>query len=251
MNIIWLCITSALTFTSVCSDEMTEIINIRVFPAETQSIAGVIQVTSLNDLNQPQYAFNASEARRICLFLGLSIATKAQVERALSRGLETCRFGWIDEHFVVIPRIQALANCGQNQTGLVPWRASVTRKFDVFCFNESDAAEQLKDETTDSPLSSRYSSGNPQSPTLATNSTLTENSTASSSRLPSSYSTPYNVDIAEQPARIVGSAQGSSGGKAVLITCTCGLLLTAIIIFAYLKLRRRCSLSSDTEKPEE
>uniref|UniRef100_A0AAQ5ZI07 Link domain-containing protein n=1 Tax=Amphiprion ocellaris TaxID=80972 RepID=A0AAQ5ZI07_AMPOC len=95
---------------------------------ENQSIAGVLQVTSLNYLNQPQYAFNASEARRICLSLGLSIATKAQVERALSRGLETCRFGWIDEHFAVIPRIQALVNCGKNQTGLVPWRASVTQK---------------------------------------------------------------------------------------------------------------------------
>uniref|UniRef100_A0A3P8SQ71 Lymphatic vessel endothelial hyaluronic receptor 1a n=1 Tax=Amphiprion percula TaxID=161767 RepID=A0A3P8SQ71_AMPPE len=251
MNIIWLCITSALTFTSVFSEENTDISHIRVFPAENQSIAGVLQVTSLNYLNQPQYAFNASEARRICLSLGLSIATKAQVERALSRGLETCRFGWIDEHFAVIPRIQALVNCGKNQTGLVPWRASVTQKFDVFCFNESDAAEQLKDETTDSPLSSRYNSGNPQSPTRATNSTLTENSTASSSLLPSSYSTPYSIDVAEQPARFVSSAQGSSGGKAVLITCTCAFLLTAIIIFAYLKWRRRCSLSSDMEKPEE
>uniref|UniRef100_A0A3P8SQ72 Lymphatic vessel endothelial hyaluronic receptor 1a n=1 Tax=Amphiprion percula TaxID=161767 RepID=A0A3P8SQ72_AMPPE len=164
---------------------------VAVFPAENQSIAGVLQVTSLNYLNQPQYAFNASEARRICLSLGLSIATKAQVERALSRGLETCRFGWIDEHFAVIPRIQALVNCGKNQTGLVPWRASVTQKFDVFCFNES---------------------GNPQSPTRATNSTLTENSTASSSLLPSSYSTPYSIDVAEQPARFVSSAQGSSGG---------------------------------------
>lgn len=47
------------------------------------------------------------------------------------------RFGWIDEHFAVIPRSNAVPYCGQNQTGLVTWRASVTRKFDVFCFNES------------------------------------------------------------------------------------------------------------------
>ncbi len=47
------------------------------------------------------------------------------------------RFGWIDEHFAVIPRSKALLNCGKNQTGLVTWRAPVTQKFDVFCFNES------------------------------------------------------------------------------------------------------------------
>lgn len=47
------------------------------------------------------------------------------------------RYGWIDEHFAVIPRRKALSICGQNQTGLVAWRAPVTQKFDVFCFNES------------------------------------------------------------------------------------------------------------------
>lgn len=62
-----------------------------VFPAANKSIAGVLQATSLNHLNQPQYAFNASEARRLCLSLGVTIASKAQVKEALSRGLETCR----------------------------------------------------------------------------------------------------------------------------------------------------------------
>uniref|UniRef100_A0A8C5GVV9 Link domain-containing protein n=1 Tax=Gouania willdenowi TaxID=441366 RepID=A0A8C5GVV9_GOUWI len=102
-----------------------------------QSVAGVFQVTRLNDFNQPHYAFNASEARLLCLSLGVHIASKAQVETALTRGFETCRFGWIDEYLAVIPRIRALINCGKNQTGLVPWRASVKKKFDVFCFNES------------------------------------------------------------------------------------------------------------------
>lgn len=62
-----------------------------VFPAENQSIAGVFQVSYLNDLSLPQYAFNASEARRLCLSLGVNIASKAQVKEALTRGLETCR----------------------------------------------------------------------------------------------------------------------------------------------------------------
>lgn len=47
------------------------------------------------------------------------------------------RFGWTDEHLAVIPRKKALVSCGQNKTGLVIWRAAVTQKFDVFCFNET------------------------------------------------------------------------------------------------------------------
>ncbi|XP_008286919.1 lymphatic vessel endothelial hyaluronic acid receptor 1a [Stegastes partitus] len=240
MSILWLCITSALTVASVFSDEDIDI-RIQVFPA--QSIAGVVQVTSLNHLLQPQYAFNASEARMICSSVGLNIATRAQVDEALARGLETCRFGWIDEHFAVIPRIQALPNCGQNQTGLVPWRAAVTRKFDAFCFNESDAAAQLKDAATDNPLNS---SSNPENaPSNPTDSDLSVNSTASSD------STDDTVDSEGQLARLSGSAQGSTRGKVVLITCTGALLLTAVIIFAYLKTRRYCSLRSDMGQQQE
>lgn len=62
-----------------------------VFPAANHSIAGVMQVSYTNEQNQPQYAFNASQARNLCWFLGLNIATKSQVEQALSRGFETCR----------------------------------------------------------------------------------------------------------------------------------------------------------------
>lgn len=62
-----------------------------VFPAENRTIAGVFQVTYLNDRNIPQYALNASEARNLCSFLGLTIASKAQMKEALARGLETCR----------------------------------------------------------------------------------------------------------------------------------------------------------------
>lgn len=62
-----------------------------VFPGENQTIAGVFQVSYLNDKNLPEYAFNASEARSLCLSLGMVIASKAQVKEALARGLETCR----------------------------------------------------------------------------------------------------------------------------------------------------------------
>lgn len=62
-----------------------------VFPAENQTIAGVFLVSYLSDLSLPQYAFNASEARWLCLSLGVTIASKAQVQEALTRGFEICR----------------------------------------------------------------------------------------------------------------------------------------------------------------
>ncbi|XP_031702639.1 lymphatic vessel endothelial hyaluronic acid receptor 1a isoform X1 [Anarrhichthys ocellatus] len=241
---IWLCITSLLSITQVTSDLNIDTSRIRVFPAANLSIAGVFQVSNLDDLNQPQYTFNASEARRLCSYLGVTIASKAQVQEALTRGLETCRFGWIDEHFAVIPRIKALSNCGQNQSGLVTWRASVTQKFDVFCFNESDAATQLKDATTDNPLNRRDYSRQTQFPSKTASPTRTTHSTSSSS------STPKTIDSEAQPARFVGSAQSSAGVKAILITSTCALLLTAIIILAYITMRSR-ALSSDIKQQQE
>uniref|UniRef100_A0A3B3ZCP4 Link domain-containing protein n=1 Tax=Periophthalmus magnuspinnatus TaxID=409849 RepID=A0A3B3ZCP4_9GOBI len=109
----------------------------KVFPPLGHSVAGVFQVSYVNSLNQPYYAFNASDARSRCESLGVNIASVSQVINALTRGLETCRFGWTDEHLAVVPRVTAQVNCGQNQTGLVRWRAPITKKFDVFCFNES------------------------------------------------------------------------------------------------------------------
>ncbi|KAF3832665.1 hypothetical protein F7725_026330 [Dissostichus mawsoni] len=138
---IWLCFTLVLAFTSVISDQNVDSSHIR---GKNQSVAGVFQVSDLNYLNQPQYSYNASDARSLCLSLGVYIASKAQVQEALTRGLETCRFGWIDEHLAVIPRVKALPNCGQNKMGLVTWRVNVIKKLDVFCFDESVFFESSK-----------------------------------------------------------------------------------------------------------
>ncbi|XP_038153681.1 lymphatic vessel endothelial hyaluronic acid receptor 1a isoform X1 [Cyprinodon tularosa] len=243
MNIIWLCIPSLLGFSLVSSDQTES--NFRVFPAAGHSIGGVLQVSFLGNGNQHQYAFNASEARKVCQDLGLSIASKAQVEDALSRGLETCRFGWTDEQIAVIPRIHALVNCGQNKTGVVPWRASVTTLFDVFCFNETDALIQLKDAVTDNPLST-------SDHTHSANSTLTASSTSSSSTHPPfSTTNPETINNEVEPARFSSHAQSSPAAKVVLITCICGILLATIAVLAYLKLGRHCYLHSEQKMQQQ
>ncbi|XP_078139163.1 lymphatic vessel endothelial hyaluronic receptor 1b [Centroberyx gerrardi] len=90
------------------------------------------------------YIFNLTEARAACLFLNVTIATKAQMEKALQHGLQTCRYGWIDEQIAVIPRLTADPKCGKNKTALVPWNANVDRKFGAFCFNAADLEKTPK-----------------------------------------------------------------------------------------------------------
>jgi len=69
-----------------------------VFLLEGPRVAGVNQVSSVDGSHRLQYAFNASEAREVCHSLGLTIASKAQVQSALTQGYQTCRWGYIP-HF--------------------------------------------------------------------------------------------------------------------------------------------------------
>ena len=61
------------------------------FSVGSHRIAGVNQVSSVDVSDRLHYGFNASEARVVCQSLGLTIASKAQVQIALAQGFETCR----------------------------------------------------------------------------------------------------------------------------------------------------------------
>ncbi|KAJ0002231.1 hypothetical protein NQD34_002027 [Periophthalmus magnuspinnatus] len=196
--------------------------NIRFFPPLGHSVAGVFQVSYVNSLNQPYYAFNASDARSRCESLGVNIASVSQVINALTRGLETCRFGWTDEHLAVVPRVTAQVNCGQNQTGLVRWRAPITKKFDVFCFNESDADTETR----------------PTVPHIIflSSATIQHNLSLSSEFTQPSVDT--HSDSKAEKALRVGSTQGSSGKKTVVITSVVAVFLVAIVAVVYIKVKR-------------
>ncbi|KAG7473721.1 hypothetical protein MATL_G00098850, partial [Megalops atlanticus] len=137
---------------------------IKVYP-ENGAISGVFEASFLNPQNRPIYSFNASQARAVCQLLNVVIASKAQVEEAHKNGLETCRFGWIDEQIAVIPRITPSQGCGQNRVGIVVWRAIPSKLFDVFCFKSQDEAKQLHDTTTHVPTTSKSTTGVPTTPT--------------------------------------------------------------------------------------
>ncbi|XP_059191819.1 lymphatic vessel endothelial hyaluronic receptor 1b [Centropristis striata] len=112
-----------------------------------------------------KYTFNFSAGRDACFYLNLSIASRDQMERALQRGLETCKFGWIAEQIAVIPRLTADKNCGKSKTGVVTWAAGLQQKFGVYCFNASDLEESS---STASPQSSTLTAATQTSTAAAT-----------------------------------------------------------------------------------
>ncbi|XP_057690390.1 lymphatic vessel endothelial hyaluronic acid receptor 1a [Corythoichthys intestinalis] len=227
MKTVVLCVTVVLSITAVFSQEIVTL-NLQVFPAK--SIAGVNQLSLLNDQNKTEYGFNITEARELCTKLGLTLASKDQVDEALKRGLETCRFGWIDEHYAVIPRIKALMNCGQNKIGLLPWRAPLDKKFDVFCFNQSDYTEQPQEEIA--------------KPSPTTSLVIFNFS------LPSDLSLLDNLE-AVKFARLAGDEPSSGRGKVVLITSACAVLLVAIAVLAYMKMKRRFQRADVIQEHED
>ncbi|XP_038825277.1 lymphatic vessel endothelial hyaluronic acid receptor 1-like [Salvelinus namaycush] len=221
---------------------------INAFPE--RQIAGVFLVSYTNNLNQFAYAFNASEAREVCWSLGVTMASNSQVEEAQRLGLETCRFGWIDEHFAVIPRIEASKTCGQNQTGVIKWRASVTKLFDVFCFNasviqlEDTTVIQLEDTTADTALTTpKHQEGAHPSPSGAASSPSTSLSPAiihlvpsTQSARPTSHSRSSLSSFSDSPEEVeVELPQSMSSAILITSSVLLVLLLTAMAILLYFR----------------
>uniref|UniRef100_A0A8C2KPT9 Lymphatic vessel endothelial hyaluronic receptor 1b n=1 Tax=Cyprinus carpio TaxID=7962 RepID=A0A8C2KPT9_CYPCA len=93
-------------------------------------ISGVLLVQSMNNV----YSFNATTAKVACEAIKMRIAKKAEVETANKNGLQTCRYGWVEEQIAVIPRIEKNENCGKNNLGVIAWTADISKMFDVYCF---------------------------------------------------------------------------------------------------------------------
>lgn len=93
-------------------------------------------VTVIKDKKGSGFSF--SEANAICMDLGLTLASKPQIENARKHGFENCNFGWVKEQFIVISRIIPNSKCGRNKTGVVIWRVPEHQKSVGYCFNSSD-----------------------------------------------------------------------------------------------------------------
>ncbi|PNJ68677.1 CD44 isoform 27, partial [Pongo abelii] len=90
-----------------------------------------------------------TEAADLCKAFNSTLPTMAQMEKALSIGFETCRYGFIEGH-VVIPRIHPNSICAANNTG-VYILTSNTSQYDTYCFNASAPPEEDCTSVTDLP----------------------------------------------------------------------------------------------------
>lgn len=81
---------------------------------------------------------NFTEAKEACKILGLTLASRDQVESARQSSFETCSYGWVGERVSVIPRIFPNPKCGKNGKGVLIWNASPSQKFKAYCYNSSD-----------------------------------------------------------------------------------------------------------------
>ncbi|KAM8891651.1 lymphatic vessel endothelial hyaluronic receptor 1b isoform 2-T2 [Spinachia spinachia] len=153
----------------------------------SHSAAGVFMI-----IEGGEYTFNSSAAAAACRLLNVTIATRAQVERAQRRGLETCKFGWIAEQIAVVLRHTADKKCGQGFTGVVTWRAKLDQRFGVFCFDASDFIETPSSSTAGAQSS-------PPSPTVAPRPGPSGPSLTPATRTPPSMA-PTSTNAAQQTA---------------------------------------------------
>ncbi|KAK7169821.1 hypothetical protein R3I94_000148 [Phoxinus phoxinus] len=198
-----------------------------------QAISGVTQITIGSE-----YALNALAARDLCERLGLTIASKAQVTEAQTHGLETCRFGWIDEQIAVVPRVQVKAHCGSGKTGIVVWRADPNKEFDVFCFNSTDfeAQNQAAASRTTRQPTTTHSSVFP-----------TAQSGVPLRKTPSS---PNHTDDEGKHLPMSGTTMNAVPA-ALLITVTFAVMLAVFIALYYFKTNRPCRTRGDGEQQKE
>ncbi|XP_040184020.1 CD44 antigen isoform X1 [Rana temporaria] len=90
----------------------------------------------------PRYNQTAEEARKTCAELDAVIATEEQMEIAMESGFEICRYGWIENNTLAIPRITPNKKCANNFVGLYVQHPNLTSMWDVFCYNASDQTER-------------------------------------------------------------------------------------------------------------
>ncbi|XP_066439595.1 CD44 antigen isoform X1 [Eleutherodactylus coqui] len=82
------------------------------------------------------------DAKKSCSEVDAIIATKEQVERAHQVGFETCRYGWVENGTVVIPRLTSNHICAAGYVGVFVPNTNLTTPFDVYCYNASDSSEK-------------------------------------------------------------------------------------------------------------
>ncbi|MEJ1278490.1 CD44 antigen isoform X10 [Cricetulus griseus] len=98
-----------------------------------------------------RYSISRTEAADLCQAFNSTLPTMEQMQKALHKGFETCRYGFIEGQ-VVIPRIHPNAICAANHTGVYVLTSNASH-YDTYCFNASAPLEEDCTSVTDLPNS--------------------------------------------------------------------------------------------------
>ncbi|XP_059829986.1 lymphatic vessel endothelial hyaluronic acid receptor 1a [Hypanus sabinus] len=209
------------------------------------------------------YNLNLTQARSACQLFDTVLATEAQVQQAWSQGFETCRYGWVEEGYPVIPRITPKEPCGKNRTGVVTWKQDHTFLFDAYCFRENDskrvnACEPLEIRPT--PFVTELSSVDPDMRTVpAFSSETMPHLDTRVTTLPQDSRTTMPTLTQVSMSTQVNGVTDPKGNRmflgnriiyCVLVVVFVLLLALVIILICFLKKRRRYSYSG-TRQPKE
>uniref|UniRef100_H3AUC6 CD44 antigen n=1 Tax=Latimeria chalumnae TaxID=7897 RepID=H3AUC6_LATCH len=99
-----------------------------------------------------RYNLTSQEAAELCQSLNTSLATMQQLEKSLTVGFETCRYGWTQTDIAIL-RIHPHEHCASNRTGLTTVIGNMSTKYDAFCFNASEKRDKVCDPVILKPTS--------------------------------------------------------------------------------------------------
>ncbi|XP_046925995.1 lymphatic vessel endothelial hyaluronic acid receptor 1 [Lynx rufus] len=130
------CFSLMLLLASIWTTKLLVHGSLRVEELSISAPCRIVGVTLVNKKTTQQ--LNFTEAQEACRLMGLTLASKDQIEAAWRSGFETCSYGWVADKFLVIPRILPNPKCGKNGMGVLVWRNSLSKKFLAYCYNSSD-----------------------------------------------------------------------------------------------------------------
>ncbi|XP_075925504.1 uncharacterized protein LOC116945519 isoform X2 [Petromyzon marinus] len=105
------------------------------FKSSPCRIFGVFHVEAVAGMNW----FSFEDAEAACVSLGASLVTKDELVRAMKEGhFEACRYGWVKEKEVYLPRVTMHRKCGRSVLGLIQSGFTSGKKYDAFCFDRNE-----------------------------------------------------------------------------------------------------------------
>ncbi|XP_048339309.1 CD44 antigen isoform X3 [Sphaerodactylus townsendi] len=136
----WLCAAVGLYLLQLCLAQISLNISCRY--------AGVFHVEKNRRYSLRWHKGRKEGSVELCKALNSTLPTWEQMEKAFELGLETCRYGYIEEK-IVVPRHTPYHLCAANTTGIYVLQSNISERYDTYCFNSSETRDKVCDPVTE------------------------------------------------------------------------------------------------------